>query len=154
MSGGNTRRPALTALATAPPHCRLPTPSQGTPFPKTHFFSTFFCNKLYKDGGYNYAAVRRWTTPKRLKSAGQSSGCLLDCDRIVIPVHQGIHWVCAVIDLQAQEIRYYDALLVRGCLSREGYGMKGGDPGSAMPIWPTPVCRAETMPVWRPWQSG
>lgn len=26
-------------------------------WPKTHFFSTFFCNKLYKDGGYSYAQV-------------------------------------------------------------------------------------------------
>ncbi|KAL6776829.1 SENP1 [Auxenochlorella protothecoides x Auxenochlorella symbiontica] len=87
-------------------------------WPKTHFFSTFFCNKLYKDGGYSYAQVRRWTTPKRLAAAGQASPCLLDCDRIVVPVHQGMHWVCAVVDLRNQELRYLDALKGEdeGCL--------------------------------------
>lgn len=26
--------------------------------PRCHFFSTFFANKLYKDGGYSYDQVR------------------------------------------------------------------------------------------------
>ena len=104
--------------------------------PRCHFFSTFFANKLYKDAGYNYdqvgyarvggtaarshvtvpigAQVRRWTLPNRLASSGQASECILDCDRIVVPVHQGMHWVCAVVDLQHKKLVYYDSLRV-GC---------------------------------------
>lgn len=79
--------------------------------PRCHFFSTFFANKLYKDAGaYNYDLVRRWTLPKRLKASGQASDSILDCDRIVLPVHQGMHWVCAVIDLQHRKFVYYDSL--------------------------------------------
>ena len=56
--------------------------------PRVHFFSSFFINKLYKDGGeYQYNNVRRWTTEKKL---GYS---ILDCDMVIVPVHQGIHWV-------------------------------------------------------------
>lgn len=39
-------------------------PPQGAGGPRCHFFSTFFANKLYKDGGYDYNAV----------SAGQCMG--------------------------------------------------------------------------------
>jgi hypothetical protein len=59
--------------------------------------------------------VRRWTMPKRLASSGQASSCILDVDRIVVPVHQGLHWVCAVIDLQHQKLIYYDSLKVGCC---------------------------------------
>lgn len=38
--------------------------------------------------GYNYGEVRRWTLPRRLKGAGQLSDSVLDCDLIVMPVHQ------------------------------------------------------------------
>ena len=31
---------------------------QGQAYPRCHFFSTFFANKLYKDTGYNYDQVR------------------------------------------------------------------------------------------------
>lgn len=58
--------------------------------------------------------VRRWTLPKRLAAAGQASASILDCDRVVLPVHQGLHWVCAVIDLQRQRFIYYDSLKVGG----------------------------------------
>jgi hypothetical protein len=36
---------------------------------------------------YNYDEVRRWTTEKKLKRMGQASASVLDCDRVVIPVH-------------------------------------------------------------------
>ena len=67
---------------------------RGAEQPRVHFFNTFFVNKLC-DGhdGYNYNAVRRWTTKKKL---GYD---LLACDKVIIPVHQGIHWVLAVVDL-------------------------------------------------------
>ena len=79
---------------------------RGAEQPRVHFFNTFFVNKLC-DGqdGYNYNAVRRWTTKKKL---GYD---LLACDKVIIPVHQGIHWVLAVVDLAARAIRFYDSLL-------------------------------------------
>ncbi len=41
-------------------------------YPRCHFFSSFFLNKLYRDSGvYNYKNVVRWTTPKKLQTAGQ-----------------------------------------------------------------------------------
>ncbi|KAK9803343.1 hypothetical protein WJX73_005722 [Symbiochloris irregularis] len=76
-----------------------------------HFFSSFFVNKLYKDEeAYNYKNVRRWTSPAKLKLAGQMSECVLQCDRIILPVHLGMHWTCAVIDLKRRELLYYDSM--------------------------------------------
>lgn len=31
--------------------------------------------------------------PRRLKVQGQLCESILDCDRVVMPVHQGVHWV-------------------------------------------------------------
>ena len=74
--------------------------------PRVHFFNTFFVGKLTDGGdGYNYGAVRRWTTKKKL---GYD---VLECDKVIIPVHQGIHWVLAVVDLRAECVRFYDSLL-------------------------------------------
>lgn len=78
--------------------------------PKCHFFSTFFANKLYKDTGYSYSNVQKWTMPRQLKRQGQSSESILDCDRVILPVHQGMHWVCAVIDIANKRFIYYDSL--------------------------------------------
>lgn len=90
---------------------RLRGGQDGHKYPKCHFFSTFFLNKLYKDKGvYKYDEVRRWTIPTRLKLAGQASSCILDCDKIILPVHQGIHWTAAVIDLARKEVAYYDSM--------------------------------------------
>ena len=73
--------------------------------PKVHFFNTFFVKKMCDgDEGYNYNAVRRWTTKK---SSVRSPGG----EKLVIPVHQGIHWVLAVVDLTAKKIVFYDSLL-------------------------------------------
>ncbi|KAL4452571.1 hypothetical protein ABPG75_008233 [Micractinium tetrahymenae] len=113
--------------------------------PRCHFFSTFFANKLYKDAGaYNYDLVRRWTLPKRLKASGQASDSILDCDRVILPVHQGLHWVCAVIDLQQKKFVYYDSL--RGedqrCLQhlaeylRDEYKNKRGEQRDDVLDWP------------------
>ena len=73
--------------------------------PRVHFFNTFFIKKLFKTSGYNYNAVRRWTTKNKL---GYD---LLECDRVIIPVHQSNHWVLAVLDLKAKTVRYLDSLL-------------------------------------------
>ena len=64
--------------------------------------------------------VLRWTRSQRLKAAGQPSECVLDLDRIIIPVHQGLHWVCAVIDLANRCFIYYDSMGVRSYDSRAG----------------------------------
>jgi Ulp1 family protease len=44
--------------------------------------------------------VSRWTKPAKLRAAGQVSPNILEVDRWVVPVHQGVHWTCAVVDLQ------------------------------------------------------
>lgn len=46
---------------------------------------------------------------------GQASDTILECDKVVVPVHLGMHWTCAVINLREKAIEYYDSLLVRGC---------------------------------------
>jgi len=72
-------------------------------------------NKLYKDEGgrYNFGAVRRWGLPPALARAGQASTSVLDVDLLVAPVHQGMHWVCAVADLKGRRLLYYDSLKAR-----------------------------------------
>ena len=37
--------------------------------------------------------MARWTLPDRLAKQAQLSDSVLDCDRIIVPVHQGNHWV-------------------------------------------------------------
>mmetsp|Transcript_3229 Transcript_3229/g.6327 ORF Transcript_3229/g.6327 Transcript_3229/m.6327 type:complete len:680 (-) Transcript_3229:379-2418(-) len=74
--------------------------------PRVHFFNTFFYNALSKDEGkYNYKKVRRWTTEKRLKGY-----CILDCQKVVVPIHQGYHWVLGVINLDEQTLEFYDSM--------------------------------------------
>ncbi|CAM6088342.1 unnamed protein product [Calypogeia fissa] len=74
-------------------------------FLKCHFFNTFFYNKLYKDKrNYDYKAIRRWTTQKKL---GYS---LSDCDKILVPIHQDIHWCLAVINIRDKRLEYLDSL--------------------------------------------
>ncbi|KAG0606046.1 hypothetical protein M758_9G109100 [Ceratodon purpureus] len=87
-------------------------------FLKCHFFNTFFYNKLFKDAqSYDYQGVRRWTTRKKL---GYS---LLECDKILVPIHQDVHWCLAVIDMQRKKLLYFDSLQGRDsnvlkCLAR------------------------------------
>ncbi|KAJ1721355.1 hypothetical protein LPJ53_004108 [Coemansia erecta] len=66
--------------------------------PSVHAFNTFFYSTL-RDSGY--ARVRRWT--RRVK--------LFEKDLVIIPVHLGVHWCCAVVDFRSKRITYYDALL-------------------------------------------
>ena len=55
--------------------------------------------------------MRRWTAPKRLKRTFPGEfDSILELDRIIIPVHLGIHWVCAVISLQDSQIWWFDSL--------------------------------------------
>ena len=56
-------------------------------------------------------------------------------------VHQGVHWVCAVIDLKAQQLLYYDSLRVRPWVGAEppGLGTPGGQAGG-LPAGRHPRC--------------
>ncbi|XP_010486220.1 PREDICTED: ubiquitin-like-specific protease 1A isoform X2 [Camelina sativa] len=73
-------------------------------FLKCHFFNTFFFTKLVNSGtGYNYGAVRRWTSMKRL------GYYLKDCDKIFIPIHMNIHWTLAVINIKDRKFQYLDS---------------------------------------------
>ncbi len=65
--------------------------------PKTYAFSTFFYPKLTKDG---YASLKRWTRKCDIFSF----------DLILVPIHLGLHWTLAVIDVACKEVRYYDSM--------------------------------------------
>ncbi|XP_042395693.1 ubiquitin-like-specific protease ESD4 [Zingiber officinale] len=74
-------------------------------FLKCHFFNTFFYKKLVSGrNGYDYKAVRRWTTQRKL---GYS---LIECDRIFVPIHKEIHWCLAVIHVKEKKLQYLDSL--------------------------------------------
>ncbi|XP_010524538.1 PREDICTED: ubiquitin-like-specific protease ESD4 isoform X2 [Tarenaya hassleriana] len=73
-------------------------------FLKCHFFSTFFYKKLVSNAGYNYKAVRRWTTQRKL------GYCLIDCDKIFVPIHRGVHWTLAIINNRDRKFQYLDSL--------------------------------------------
>ncbi|KAK5794442.1 Ubiquitin-like-specific protease ESD4 [Gossypium arboreum] len=74
-------------------------------FLKCHFFNTFFYKKLVNpESGYNYRAVKRWTSQRKL------GYCLLDCDKIFVPIHKDIHWCLAVINKKDQKFQYLDSL--------------------------------------------
>ncbi|XP_021634996.2 ubiquitin-like-specific protease ESD4 isoform X2 [Hevea brasiliensis] len=70
-----------------------------------HFFNTFFYKKLTSaENIYDYRAVRRWTTERKL------GYFLLECDKIFVPVHREIHWCLAIINKKDQKFQYLDSL--------------------------------------------
>ncbi|KAG8052289.1 hypothetical protein GUJ93_ZPchr0001g32275 [Zizania palustris] len=72
-------------------------------FLKCHFFNTFFYKKLIA-GGYDYKAVRRWTTKRKLQYS------LIECDKIFVPIHKEVHWCLAVINIRDRKFQYLDSL--------------------------------------------
>ncbi|KAI1899255.1 hypothetical protein AGOR_G00059920 [Albula goreensis] len=64
---------------------------------KVYSFSTFFFPKL-RGGGH--AVVRRWT----------KAVDIFLYDIILVPLHLGVHWSLAVIDLKAKTVKYYDSM--------------------------------------------
>ncbi|XP_068658885.1 ubiquitin-like-specific protease ESD4 [Aristolochia californica] len=81
--------------------------SNPTKILKCHFFNTFFYKKLISGrNGYDYKAVRRWTTPRKIGYG------LIDCDKIFVPIHAEIHWCLAVINIKDEKFQYLDSL---GC---------------------------------------
>jgi len=71
--------------------------SEGEGQPKVWAFSTFFYPKLV-DG--SHATVKRWT--KKVD--------LFSCSLVLVPVHLGMHWCLAVIDVEHKAIQYYDSM--------------------------------------------
>ncbi|KAK9826046.1 hypothetical protein WJX74_007714 [Apatococcus lobatus] len=80
--------------------------------PTCHFFNSFWLPALVgpNHDQYNYPKVSRWTSLKKLRRSAQTAECVLDLERLIVPVHLGMHWTCAVIDLEHRQIRYYDSM--------------------------------------------
>jgi len=66
-------------------------------YDKVYAFSTFMYS-TYKDNGYN--KIRRWT--KKVD--------LFSYDIVLIPVHLGMHWCLATIDVKKKSVNYYDSM--------------------------------------------
>ncbi|KAL6571582.1 hypothetical protein OROHE_003225 [Orobanche hederae] len=74
-------------------------------FLKCHFFNTFFYKKLISGvDGYNFQAVRRWTTGRKL------GYYLVDCEKIFVPIHKVAHWCLAIINKKDKKFQYLDSL--------------------------------------------
>lgn len=70
---------------------------------KVYSFSTFFFPKLCGGGGAHvqgHAAVKRWT----------KAVDLFLYDLIMVPLHLGVHWALAVIDLKSKTVKSYDSM--------------------------------------------
>ncbi|XP_053701735.1 sentrin-specific protease 2 isoform X2 [Synchiropus splendidus] len=65
--------------------------------PRVYSFSTFFLPKLQGGG---HPAVKRWT----------KAVDLFLHDLILVPLHLGIHWALAVIDLKSKTVKSYDSM--------------------------------------------
>ena len=70
--------------------------SQGR-LPATYAFNTFFYTRLVEKG---FTAVKRWTKKVDLFSHSV----------LLVPVHLGMHWCLAVVDVERKEIAYYDSM--------------------------------------------
>ncbi|XP_020773216.2 sentrin-specific protease 2 isoform X2 [Boleophthalmus pectinirostris] len=66
---------------------------------RVYSFSTFFFPKLQGQSG-GHAAVKRWT----------KAVDLFLCDLILVPLHLGVHWALAVIDLKSRTVKTYDSM--------------------------------------------
>lgn len=66
-------------------------------YPKVYAFNTFFYTNIASKG---YASVKRWTRKVDIFSY----------DILLIPVHLGMHWCMAVIDITRKRVEFYDSL--------------------------------------------
>ncbi|KAL8171426.1 hypothetical protein V2J09_023230 [Rumex salicifolius] len=74
-------------------------------FLNCHFFNTFFYKKLIGGrSGYDYKAVKRWTTQRKLGYG------LIECEKIFVPIHKEVHWCLAVINKKEKKFQYLDSL--------------------------------------------
>ena len=71
---------------------------------RTFVWNSFFWLKLSSDGkGYNYKAVQRWTSRRKID--------LFSFDRILVPMNIGKnHWALGMVDLVDRTVQYYDSL--------------------------------------------
>ncbi|XP_026173153.1 sentrin-specific protease 2 [Mastacembelus armatus] len=69
---------------------------------KAYSFSTFFFPKLRGGGGQagGHAAVKRWT----------KAVDLFVYDLILVPLHLGVHWALAVVDVKSKTVKSYDSM--------------------------------------------
>lgn len=65
--------------------------------PKTYAFNTFFYPKILKDG---QSSVCRWT--RKID--------LFTYDVICVPIHLGMHWCMAIVDMRRKTVSYYDSM--------------------------------------------
>lgn len=81
-----------------------------------HFFNSFFMGDLYLFAGtVRYNAVRKWTSPRSLQTAGQAKhnqiGEVLSCSLIVAPCNlNDTHWTLVVADIDRCRILYLDPM--------------------------------------------
>ncbi|KAG5559896.1 hypothetical protein RHGRI_003255 [Rhododendron griersonianum] len=73
-------------------------------FLQCHFFNTFFYKKVGGRNGYDFRSVKRWTSQRKL------GYCLLECDKIFVPIHKESHWCLAVINKKDEKFQYLDSL--------------------------------------------
>lgn len=69
--------------------------------PRVHYWNSFFHNMLSK-GKLGYEKVLHW--------GHKLPYCLLECDKIVVPIHQGLHWVLAVIHVKEKRLEFLDSM--------------------------------------------
>ncbi len=75
---------------------------------RSHFFNSFFLEKLTGGGKYNYGGVKRWTKKAKIHN-------IFELERIFFPVNiSNLHWCMSVIHVQAKEVRYYDSMGGKG----------------------------------------
>ncbi|XP_065822692.1 sentrin-specific protease 2 isoform X2 [Labrus bergylta] len=116
---------------------------------KVYTFSTFFFPKLRGGGGGQaggHAAVKRWT----------KAVDLFLYDLILVPLHLGVHWALAVIDLKSKTVKSYDSMgqrhddicsLLLLYLKEEHRAKKGRELDSAK--WTVDSLRATEIPQQR-----
>ncbi|KAF0298737.1 Sentrin-specific protease 1 [Amphibalanus amphitrite] len=66
--------------------------------PKVYCFNTFFYGKIVSQG---HSSVKRWTRKVDIFAH----------DLLLIPVHLGMHWCLACVDLRRKAVRYFDSML-------------------------------------------
>ncbi|KAL9656639.1 hypothetical protein ABK040_002910 [Willaertia magna] len=73
---------------------------RNTKLPKCHLFTTFFYSTLMRNNRYGYSNVKRWT--RKID--------LFEFHKIIIPIHLGVHWTLAIINLRDERFEYYDSM--------------------------------------------
>lgn len=74
---------------------------------KVFLWNSFFWLKLSSDGnGYNYKAVQRWTSRRKVD--------IFKFEKIIFPMNIGKnHWALGLVDLNDKTIQYFDSLAPR-----------------------------------------